>query len=76
MKFILGKTHFVHEFHVVENFKRSVLLGIDFSIENKATLDFRKRSLGIGGQVVLLKGKQVDTDCFGTRTWQTGFTTW
>ena len=63
LKFKLGKTHFVHEFHVVENFKRSVLLGIDFLIENKATLDFGKRSLAIGGQVVLLKDKRVDTDC-------------
>ena len=63
LKFKLGTMILVQDFHVVENFKRSVLLGIDFLITNKATVDFGKRSLAIGNQIILLKDKHVDPDC-------------
>ena len=55
LKFKLGRMHLVQDFHAAEDFKRSVLLGIDFLIANKATVDFGKKSVTIGRSDYLIE---------------------
>ena len=55
IKFKIGTKLLTHEFHVVKNLNKSIILGIDFLNSHKAKLDFSKRTLAIGKQIVLLK---------------------
>lgn len=57
MKFKIGTKILTHEFHVVKDLNKSIILGIDFLNSHKAKLDFSKRTLAIGKQIVLLKSK-------------------
>ena len=58
VKFKIGKKHLTHEFHVVQDLSKSVILGIDFMEKQNATVDFGKRTLAIGDQIVVLRGKK------------------
>ena len=57
VKVKIGKMTLVHDFHVVKNLGKSVILGVDFMTRHQARLDFGKRTLTIGNQVIVLKDK-------------------
>ena len=62
VKFKIGKKLLTHEFHVVQDLSKSMILGIDFMEKQNATVDFGKKTLAIGDQIVVLRGKTGRTE--------------
>ena len=65
VKFRLGHSQVKHEVHVVKDMAKQMILGIDFLENHKVKLDFEKKTLAVGKEIILLQaGKAViRSDC-------------
>ena len=50
----IGPAKFQHEFNIVDGLSKDIILGSDFLIKTKSSIDFHKKTLKIGRHVRLL----------------------
>ena len=64
LKFQIGEQSLIHEFYVVNNSTKQMILGSDFFISSGAKIDLRNKTLALGDQIIVLRDKLgVPVDC-------------
>ena len=57
MKFQIGEQSVLHEFYVVNNSTKQMVLGSDFFISSGAKIDLRNKTLALSDQIIVLRDK-------------------